>query len=55
MPGIEYRDAASKVNIAFAFDIPDFGVFSAGDENFVALANATGNGGLSAGHQGGIC
>ncbi|MNC15804.1 hypothetical protein D3C75_636350 [compost metagenome] len=27
MPGIEHRNTRSKINIAFAFNIPNFGIF----------------------------
>ena len=55
MPGVEHRNATGKVDVAFAFDIPYLGVFTAGDEDFVALANAARDGSAPPGHQVGIC
>ena len=55
MPSVQHRDAASKIDISLAFNVPEFGVFSALRENRVRIANATGNGSLTACHQLTVC
>jgi len=47
--GVEHGNAARKVDETAAFDVPNLSVFAALDEDRVAEAHATGDGGLAAG------
>jgi hypothetical protein len=52
--GVEHRDAAGEVDVALAFDIPDFCAFGALGENFVGLPQTRGQGGAATRHQRGV-
>ena len=47
--GVEHGNAARKVDETAAFHVPNLGIFAALDEDGVAEAHATRNGGLAAG------
>ncbi len=49
--GVQHRDAAGKVDVAFALDIPQLGVFGAGGEDGVADPDPARHGGEAAVHQ----
>jgi len=54
MPCVEHRDAAGEVDVAAAFDVPEFGVGRACDEDFMRLPDAANHCRTAALHQCGI-
>ncbi len=52
--GVEHGDAAGKVDVALALDVPDLGVVGAGGEDGVGVADTAGHRGVAPGHQLGV-
>jgi hypothetical protein len=52
--GVEHCDAASEVDVALAFHVPDFGVVGTRGKDLVRVAHAARDGGVAPGHQVGV-
>ena len=52
---VDHRNAAGKVDVALAFDIPQFGIAGAGSRERGRVPDATDDGGIAAGQEVGVC